>query len=302
MAQMCSHSNTHGSDVFSQCSKPTDIENHSKTVTQTDTEHCTTLTEIALSGTKYMSCNDSGIVLDDTHNDTSIMSFFEESSLPVYPETDEKMAVVNGISNRGGTSHNNSTSHGDSVSHGNSMTREDSTEVYEALANGEEEKSRDKETVAEETVAMATEDTSLVPNFVEVKIVEGSEGNEEEVESGETQEEEIGESGEAQTTEEEAVQFIRGMTCTDITTALLILKTKYKLTDVATKKAILTWSCWNLTDMIHTPDETFWWWSSNKVPGLGNTHSLELAEHPYVCQHWVTFRNGNICHGDSKTE
>ena len=148
---------------------------------------------------------------DDTHNDTSIMSFFEESSLPVYPETDEKMAVVNGISNRGGVSHNNSTSHGDSVSHGNSMTREDSTEVYEALANGKEEKSRDKETVAEETVAMATEDTSLVPNFVEVKIVEGSERNEEEGESGETQEEEIGESGEAQTTEEEAVQFIRGI-------------------------------------------------------------------------------------------
>ncbi|KAK2178432.1 hypothetical protein NP493_544g01004 [Ridgeia piscesae] len=241
--------------------KQTIVDGRSMSASQSDPDNCMTLPEMT---TNNMSCNDSGIVLDDAHNETSILSFFEDSSQPVYSETDEKSIVVNG------------------VTHGNGVTGDDSAEVDEALVNGEEEEWRDVEKVAAETVAVATEEASPVPNLVEVQIVEESDESPEERERKE-EEEQVGETEETRVEEEEeeeeeAVQFIRGMTCTDITTALLILKTKYKLTDIVTKKAILSWSCWNLTDMIHTPDETFWWWSSTKVPGLGNTHSLQLAE------------------------
>ena len=103
------------------------------------------------------------------------------------------------------------------ITHGNAVTGDDSAEVDEALVNGEEEEWRDVEKAAAETVAVATEEASPVPNLVEVRIVEEldesreerereRERNEDEEQVGETEETRVEEKE-----EEEAVQFIRGL-------------------------------------------------------------------------------------------
>ena len=162
-------------------------------------EYVLSVVESVLSVVESVSCSYS---TDDAHNETSILSFFEDSSQPVYSETDEKSIVVNGIT------------------HGNGVTGDDSAEVDEALVNGEEEEWRDVEKVAAETVAVATEEASPVPNLVEVQIVEESDESreererkeeEEEEQVGETEETRVEEEKEEEEEEEEAVQFIRGL-------------------------------------------------------------------------------------------
>ena len=128
---------------------------------------------------------------DDTNNETSVLSFFEATTLPVYSGVDKKTNVANGIT------------------HDDSVIGEDSIDVDEALSNCEEMMWRD-DTAAEETVATGTEDASPVLNLVEVQIEDRTEEDREE---REIQEETGGEEEEEVIREEEAVQFIRGMSC-----------------------------------------------------------------------------------------
>ena len=122
------------------------------------------------------------------------MSFFEETTLPVYSGIDKKTHVANGIS------------------HDNSVIGEDSIDVDEAFSNGVEVMTWGDDTAAEETVATGAEDASPVLNLVEVQIEDHSEEGDE-CEDGEVEEETVGESDEVEKREEEAVQFIRGMCC-----------------------------------------------------------------------------------------
>ena len=120
------------------------------------------------------------------------MSFFEETTLPVYSGVDKKTNVANGIC------------------HDDSVIGEDSIDVDEALSNSEQVMTWRDDTAAEETVATGTEDASPVLNLVEVQIEDRSEEDREE---REIQEETGGKEEEEEAREEEAVQYIRGMSC-----------------------------------------------------------------------------------------
>jgi len=65
--------------------------------------------------------------------------------------------------------------------------------------------------------------------------------------------------------EEKRVDFKTGMVCTDVPTALEILKTKYKLSDVQYHRPVLTtWSCWNISDMVRGPHRESYYWRDPK--------------------------------------
>lgn len=55
-------------------------------------------------------------------------------------------------------------------------------------------------------------------------------------------------------------QFKTGVKCHDVATALNILCTRYQLADVTVHKNIITWSSWNIADIIRTPhrDSVCW--------------------------------------------
>jgi hypothetical protein len=61
-------------------------------------------------------------------------------------------------------------------------------------------------------------------------------------------------------------QFKTGVKCHDVATALNILCTRYQLADVTVHKNIITWSSWNIADIIRTPHKDSCWHSEHVEP------------------------------------
>jgi len=57
------------------------------------------------------------------------------------------------------------------------------------------------------------------------------------------------------------VDFVSGQACNDVDTALQILKTRYRLSTSTLKKCVITFSKWNLQDIVRAPNEDTPWWN-----------------------------------------
>jgi len=75
--------------------------------------------------------------------------------------------------------------------------------------------------------------------------------------------------------EEPRVDFVRGIKCDNVDSALEILKTRYRLSDVTVKKCIITWSCWNLPDLVIKRPLSDWRGSPDEVPDLPENEALK---------------------------
>lgn len=73
--------------------------------------------------------------------------------------------------------------------------------------------------------------------------------------------------GMSQLLEEAKVKFEPGLKCTDVIQAVAILTTKYNLSDVTIRKKMISWSSWNICDMVRGPHrESTWWKQGRSLP------------------------------------
>lgn len=85
---------------------------------------------------------------------------------------------------------------------------------------------------------------------------------------------------------EEDVQvedFKAGITCTDVPSAIDVLNTRYRLADVTIHRNMITWSSWNIADIVRGPHRDSFWWRGRRtqqVPVHQQNGSHENIEYP----------------------
>lgn len=90
---------------------------------------------------------------------------------------------------------------------------------------------------------------------------------------------------------EEDVQvqdFKAGITCTDVPSAIDVLNTRYRLADVTIHRNMMTWSSWNIADIVRGPHRDSFWWRGRRtqqVPMQQQNGSRENIEYPDEDEH-----------------